>query len=236
MNDTWIKLYRKITESDVFQDPKAFQLFVWLLISVDKKTGKIKVGRFWLADVLKTNPNTLKDVIKRLEKKYKIITTSSTNKFTEIGLINWAKYQAKMLPTPQGDTNKTPTKHQQNTTIQEYKNKELKNNNIYSSQEYLRTIPEEDLEEFNKKYEASKSDIKVMGEKLYLWCETEKQTKKNYRTFIQNRLLDKHGFRKQTMSPAVSEPMPILTEEQRLKNIAWHEQMRGQLAGRRGMN
>lgn len=132
VDNTWIKLYRKIIDSDVFYDEKAFQLLVWLLVSVDYQTGSIKVGRFWLADILKSNPNTIRDVIKRLDKKYKIITTSHTNKYTEITLLNWSKYQARIFPTPQDDTNKTPTKHQQNTTNQEYKNIEVKNNTLGS--------------------------------------------------------------------------------------------------------
>jgi len=122
MDKTWVKLYRKIINSEVFLDEKAFQLLVWLLVSVDYQSGSIKVGRFWLADKLRSNPNTIKDVIKRLEKKYKIITTSHTNRFTEITLLNWAKYQSRIFPTPQDDTNKTPSGHHQDTTNQEYKN------------------------------------------------------------------------------------------------------------------
>ncbi len=216
MNDTWIKLYRKITESDVFQDARAFQVFIWLLISADHKTGKIKVGRFWLANLLDMNPNTLKDVVKRLEKKYKIITTTSTSKFTEITLLNWAKYQSRMIPTPLDDTSPTPAGHQQNTSRtplvknKEYKNKEIRN--IYSDLEYLREIPESDIEEYYKKYEVTRGEVRVLAEKLYLWCVTENESKKNYRTFIMNRLLDKYGFRSTLQVKAHDVPEEISQE------------------------
>lgn len=126
MDNSWVKLYRKIAEHPVIKDAKACQVLLLLFTMVDKKTGKFTTGRFVMSRQLGMNPNTYKDVLKRLEKKYEIITTKSTNKYTEISLLNWANYQNTNLSSPLRNTNKTPTKHQQNTTKQEYKNIEYK--------------------------------------------------------------------------------------------------------------
>ena len=189
---SWIKLYRKIIDHDVFQDARAFQLFIWLLISVDRNTGKIKTGRFWLSEILKVNPNTLKDVTKRLDKKYKIITTHSTNRYTEISLLNWSKYQSRVVPTPQEITNETPTEHQQNTTNQEVKNKRIKNLspiiplNKYS---HLEDIHDDDLQDISTNYNVPMYLVKLQHEQLTNYCESSGKKYKNYKSALRNFVL-----------------------------------------------
>lgn len=68
-------------------------------------------------------------------------------------------------------------------------------NSIYKSIKYLKEIPEKELEELYHTYKASKSEIKTKAEKLYLWCETNGKTKKNYRMFLLGRLLEDFGKR-----------------------------------------
>lgn len=67
------------------------------------------------------NPNTIKDVLKRLEFRHHVITTMHTNKFTVISVSKWDKYQHVPDSTPAN----TPTRHQQDTTYQEVENKRI---------------------------------------------------------------------------------------------------------------
>jgi hypothetical protein len=132
MKDTgWIKLWRSLKDNPVMYDDKASRVLLWLFLLVDKTTGELEFGRYSLAREIKINDNTLYKVLKRLEKKYEIVTMSSNNQYTTIRFINWAKYQAsKDTVTGTSNTqrnNNVTTEEQQSNTItrnKEYKNKE----------------------------------------------------------------------------------------------------------------
>jgi hypothetical protein len=122
MNEGWIKLYRKALESDIFEDVTAWRIFTWLLLKVDYKTGKKKIGRIWASEETKLNPSTFYKGLLRLQNKYKIIKLSTgkvTIKYTEIEVINWEKYQSS--------NNQVTIREQSSNTLQEVKNKEVKN-------------------------------------------------------------------------------------------------------------
>ncbi len=123
-NNTWIKLYRKVIEHEVFHDETAFRVFMWILCTVDYKSGTKRSGRFWASEILDIKPITYYYILKRLEKKYDLITQVSNNRFTTITVKNWKNYQ---MPDNNTDNNKITTGQQQNNTTQEYKNKEYKN-------------------------------------------------------------------------------------------------------------
>lgn len=157
MDNTWVKLYRKIGDNSVMRDSKACQLFLWLLVHVDKKKGSFTCGRFQVSEELGLNSNTFYKVLKRLEKKYEIVTLSSNNKFTEISLLNWSKYNPYQERVTQGGNNKVTTKEQQSNTKQDIKtidiktftnvNKDFGNKDINDSSKYFLEklqIPKED--------------------------------------------------------------------------------------------
>lgn len=127
-NRYWLKLWRKIDESEIFNDGSALRVFIWILTNVDKE-GKMKCGRFWASERLGLNPSTFYKILKRIEKKYKSVTLISNNKNTIISLSNWSKYQSSDKKITCISNNKVTTKEQQSNTIQEYKNKEVKNTN-----------------------------------------------------------------------------------------------------------
>lgn len=126
MDNSWVKLYRKIGDNEIMFDATALQIFMYLLIHVDKKTGELRTGRFIIAQTLKINPNTVYSVLKRLEKKYKIINNHSNNKYTTISLLNWSKYNEYKDTSTQSINNKITTNQQQNNTIQDIKTKDIK--------------------------------------------------------------------------------------------------------------
>lgn len=123
----WVRIWRKIEDNDIIRDAVALQIFMFLLVKVDKTTGEKRIGRFWMSDALNLNPSTFYKGLKRLEKKYKIVTLTSNNKFTTIRLINWHKYQGTSKTVTQDGNNKVTPKEQQSNTLQEYRieNKEI---------------------------------------------------------------------------------------------------------------
>jgi hypothetical protein len=156
----WIRVWRKIEDSDIIRDAVALQIFIYLMVIVDRKTGEKKIGRFWMSKVLGLKPGTFYDGLKRLEKKYKIATLESNNKFTTIRLVNWNKYQSSGFMPTQYDNNKPTTNQQQTNTLQEYKNGELRKGAVLKK-------PYNPLEEFERK----------LKEDLYKEAEAKKTRK-----------------------------------------------------------
>lgn len=123
-NNGWIKLYRQLRNHDILKDSTALQIFIWLLIIVDRKTGKYTTGRFTASEELGIKPRTFhKALTERICKKYKLVTLTSDNKKTTILLNNWELYQS--IGDSSSD-NKVTTKGQQSDTKQEYKNIRIK--------------------------------------------------------------------------------------------------------------
>lgn len=157
MDNTWVKLYRKLAENEVMKDDKALRIFIWLLLNVDKKSGTFTCGRYQIGLALDINPNTVYKAMKRLEEKYKIVTQSSNNKFTTISLLNWAKYQPTDVLVTQSGKNKVKTKEKQSNTKQEYKNKRIR--------EYIYNIYfQKFLENFNNLYQSKYKPTKKLNE------------------------------------------------------------------------
>lgn len=129
MNETWVKLYRKTNDKRFMKDHLAFILFSWLLINVNKETGSKKIGRFVICEELGINTNTYYKVLRRLKEKWGVIDVKSTNEYTEVWIVNWAKYQHKESAQDNTKTISRQSGDNQETTIQEYKNKEIRNIN-----------------------------------------------------------------------------------------------------------
>ena len=176
MENGWIKLYRALNGHKILTDAYALQIFIWLLLNVDKQTGSITVGRFQLSAILRMNPNTLKSALQRLSKRHQVITTHSTNKYKEISLVNWAKYQATIEATPpmtpptapQATPQTTPSGHQQDTTITRIKNK---NKNINKDRE-VREAVQELLTYWNTLYGTRYSGIDSLTGNMAYWLQS----------------------------------------------------------------
>lgn len=98
MNDTsWVKLNRNIEDTNILKDPVAYALYSLLLIRADRKTGIYSSGRNRLASDLNQKPPTIQKALKRLEKKYKLVSLSSISNFTEICLLE----QPNQAPEPE---------------------------------------------------------------------------------------------------------------------------------------
>lgn len=175
----WIKLHRIIRDHDIFKDESAFRVFMWILCSVKYETGEMTSGRFWASEILGINPNTYYAILKRLDKKYDLITLSSNNKNTTILVNNWLKYQRDDNTS---DNNKITTKQQQNNTRQEIKNKRNKEN-TYSS---INSLNEKTVTEIADQYEVSLKDVERLKDDLVLYCQSKGKKYANYKAALQN--------------------------------------------------
>ena len=82
MEETWIKLYRKIMKSPIWENEKALKIWIWCLLKatheereqlvgqqvVELKKGQFVFGRNKASDELQMNENTIYRYIKLLEK------------------------------------------------------------------------------------------------------------------------------------------------------------------------
>lgn len=86
---------------------------------------------------------------------------------------------------------RTNVPHIYNNTIEDIH----RDTRISKSPTYLLEIPEQDIENFRKKYKATKSEIIVKGEALHNWSGSVGKKYKDYRLFLMNALLRDYGLR-----------------------------------------
>ena len=152
--------------NSIMSDPVALQLFIWVLTNVDKDTGKVDFGRFYVARQLRVNPNTLYSALKRLVSKYKVCEISSTAEYTTIRLLNWAKYQPSKEDINTSVNNSSTTTQQPVNTLQEERieNRDINNNDEKSSDELSELkkslgIPNEPSKNINYEFQAQAMEI-----------------------------------------------------------------------------
>jgi hypothetical protein len=82
MEETWIKLYRKIMKSPIWENEKALKIWIWCLLKatheereqlvgqqvIKLKKGQFVFGRKKASDELQMNENTIYRYIKLLKK------------------------------------------------------------------------------------------------------------------------------------------------------------------------
>lgn len=141
MSDGWIKLYRKIIGSPVFDNPDLFKVWVWCMCKashceheaiVGRQTVKLQPGQFVFgrkvaADELKMNESSVYRYIKKLESMGNI-TINPNNKFSLINIENWGFYQDEDSSSEQQMNNKRTTDEQQMNTYKNVKNVKNVNN------------------------------------------------------------------------------------------------------------
>ena len=150
-NKSWIKLYRKLLQSPIFENEKALKIWIWCLCKATHKgitqlvgqqiielnTGQFIFGREKASEELKMTESTVYKYIKLLE-KLQMISIKSNNKFSIVSIDNWEEYQGE----EQQKNNKRTTKEQQSNT-----NKNVKNIYLY----YLNKYKSESRKTFKEK-------------------------------------------------------------------------------------
>lgn len=148
--DGWLKLYRSILDSAVFQDAEVLKVWIWLLCNVafeqhdticygkviHLKPGQIATGRKKIAQCTDLNENKVYRALTAL-KSLGNIEIKATNKYSIITVVNWDKYQdenGKRTANEQQTNSKTTTEEQQdNSKLTQHKNGKnvKKEKNIY---------------------------------------------------------------------------------------------------------
>lgn len=148
--DGWLKLYRSILDSAVFQDAEVLKVWIWLLCSVafeqhdticygkviHLKPGQIATGRKKIAQCTDLNETKVYRALTAL-KSLGNIEIKATNKYSIITVVNWDKYQdenGKRTSSEQQTNSKTTTEEQQdNNKRTQHKNGKnvKKEKNIY---------------------------------------------------------------------------------------------------------
>lgn len=124
-NTSYIKLFRKLLNSPIFENEKALKIWIWCLLKatykeriqlvgqteVKLKKGQFVFGRKKAAEELQMTESTIYKYIKLLE-KLQMINVNSNNKFSVVTVEKWEDYQVEELK----DNNKKTTKEQQSNT------------------------------------------------------------------------------------------------------------------------
>ena len=128
--DGWLKLYRSILDSAVFQDAEILKVWIWLLCSVSfeqhdiiccgkvihLKSGQIATGRKKIAQCTDLNETKVYRALTAL-KSLGNIEIKATNKYSIITVVNWDKYQeenGKRTTNEQQTNSKQTSEEQQN--------------------------------------------------------------------------------------------------------------------------
>ncbi len=125
MERGYIRLYRKIFDSGILQNPEILQFWLWLLLKASHKKhvvlvgtipvtlqpGQLIFGRKTAASELKTTERKIRTRLGVL-KKLKNVTIETTNRFSVVTIENWEAYQQSASKTTNRATNQRPANDQ----------------------------------------------------------------------------------------------------------------------------
>lgn len=135
----WIKLHRKTLDSSVFSNEKVLKVWLWCLMRANHKAtrvpfngkdvalraGQFITGRKVAAVELNMSERNYRTALDYLKSTSRIVV-KTTNKFSVIGVVNWAHYQEGVSKSGQQDLRKAashrPTNDQPPTTDKNDKN------------------------------------------------------------------------------------------------------------------
>ena len=148
---SYIKLFRKLLKSPIWENEKALKIWLWCLLKathierdqlvgqqiIHLEKGQFIFGREKAAEELSMTESTVYKYIKLLE-KLQMISIKSNNKFSVVSIEKWEEYQVEELK----NDNKVTTKEQQSNT-----NKNVKNIYLYLFNKYSEQLKEKKFSE-----------------------------------------------------------------------------------------
>lgn len=194
MDNSWIKLHRKFLESPlwVFAIKTNYNVLIkfWtgllLMVNYEEKkwyngteeisipAGSLVTSISSLSEQMALTSQTVRTCLRHCE-NMKMITSRSTNKYTQIWVVNWGKYQGgndsinkhpnKRLTNEQQTTNKRLT------TTKEYKKERIK------EEDGVLSLTTRQLDGLKKEY--PNTDIKLSYRKFREWQRSEGKVFKN---------------------------------------------------------
>lgn len=174
-NIGWFKFYRKFIDFEWYKHSPTKSLYLHCLLKANYKELKfmgsiIPAGSFVtsyrnLANELGLTVQQTRTALTNLKSTHNI-TIKTTNKYTVINVVDWAKYQCEESDintvNNKPTTNHQQTNNKQTTLSKEYKNirsKEIKNKDIKTYVSFTKKDAKEMLKDFAK-------DDKLLYEKL----------------------------------------------------------------------
>jgi len=198
---TWFKLYRKITDSLIFQNEKGLKIWVWCLckagyqekeiiigrqkIHLDK--GQFLIGGIKAEETLKIARTTIYYWLKFLQDE-KMVDIKKTNKYTVITILNWEQYQGVDIKST---SNVTSDGQQMDTNNKDKKEEKEYNNNI--SFEIFWNLYDKkvgDRRKLEKKWDKLNEEEKLKALShisKYKIAQPDKQYRKNPETYLNNK-------------------------------------------------
>lgn len=147
MIEGWIKLYRSLLQSHIFENEKLLKVWTWCLLKATHceriqqvgrqqvllKPGQFVTGRHKASVELGLPPSTVWEYLKILEAD-NTINIKSNNKFSIVTVVNWALYQSEEENSDNKSNNtsnsKSTANRQQIDTNKNIKNDKNEKNNI----------------------------------------------------------------------------------------------------------
>jgi hypothetical protein len=143
MMQGYIKVYRKMMNSAIWQDPDMFRLWMYCLMKashkehsviVEKQEVKLQIGEFvtgrfrlhqefnsGIPPRKQVKDTTLWSWLKKLEQMGNI-DIKSYNKYSVVSIVNWSEYQGSLTTEPQQNDNEMTAESQQTDTYKNGKN------------------------------------------------------------------------------------------------------------------
>jgi len=153
MDNTWVKLYRKIEENPHFRNPNYLAVWVWLLVKANHKErdelfggkritckpGQFTTGRKQLSMISGVSPSTLERILTLMESEQQIgQQKSSVNRL--ITIVNWDEYQKSGQQNGQRVDSEWTASGQRVDTLQEVKKIRSKEKRVVSESEFLDSL------------------------------------------------------------------------------------------------
>lgn len=211
-------IYAQLTENKDFatMTDKAQKTYIFLIVLADDD-GRLKGDTEWLRIKifpydLKVTTTMVKGFVREIDKA-KLITwyKSDDDGNYYIQHPNWDRFQIlrpdrrKMSDIPPPDDGHLSDGGERKLI------KRSKEEKQYASLEYLKKIPEADLEEMYQKFDASKLGIQRKGEDFFYYCQAHGKKYKNYKAALLNCLRRDIPIRKEPPRVAVIAPVEAYT-------------------------
>ena len=130
MNDTWLKLYRRLLDWQWYTDANTMRVFMHLLLTANYKqnmwksetveAGQLITSVNRLASDLNLSIKQIRNSLKKLQKSNDI-HIKGANRYSLITLVNWDVYQSEGQTKGNQGANKGQTKGNQRATLKESK-------------------------------------------------------------------------------------------------------------------
>lgn len=140
-DSSWIKLYRKILKSPIWENEKALKIWIWCLVKathkeriqlvgqqeVNLEKGQFVFGRKKASEELSMTESTIYKYIKLLE-KLQMISVKSNNKFSIVSVEKWEDYQIEDIEKEQQSNNNVFLESNNKLKARTVENSELQKN------------------------------------------------------------------------------------------------------------